>query len=265
MKELIVRGISGVLYISMIIFAMFASREWFVLLFFLLGVVTINEFQKLVHLNSYVSYLLFAILLFFLSFRIIDINAVYLYAFLSVFVNLFLLKDLLLVSKIPMFEKKKYIAIIFYIISGFVFLTLIPNREFGGKIVIGLFILVWSNDSFAYLIGKNFGKRKLLERISPKKTIEGFIGGLVGSLLAGFLIFNYTQTLSLPLWFVMAVFVSIFGTFGDLIQSKFKRQAGVKDSGTIMPGHGGIYDRLDSIIFVSPFIYALLQIVDYVS
>jgi len=267
MKELIVRGISGLLYISIIIFAMFASREWFLILFFLLGIITINEFQKLVHLKSYISYLIFAVFIFFLSYKIFDTNAVYLYAILGVFVNLFLLKDLLITSKIAMFENKKYIALLFYIISGFVFITLIPfrNGQFKEEIIIGVFILIWTNDTFAYLVGKNFGKRKLFERISPKKTVEGFIGGFLGCILAGFLIFSYTQSLTLLLWGALAVLVSVLGTFGDLIQSKFKRQAGVKDSGTLMPGHGGVYDRLDSIIFSSPFIYVFLELVDYVS
>jgi len=265
MKELIVRGISGLLYISIIIFAMFASTEWFVILFFILGLITVNEFQKLVHLKSYISYVLLALLLYFFSYRVFHMNAVYLLCLLAIFVNLFLLKDLLVVHKIPMFEKKKYITLIFYIISGFVFLTIIPHRESGDVIVIGLFVLVWTNDSFAYIIGKNFGKRKLLERISPKKTIVGFYGGLAGSLIAGFVIFKYTESLSVGLWIAMAMIVSVLGTFGDLIESKFKRQAGVKDSGRLMPGHGGIYDRLDSIIYTSPFIYALLEFVDYVS
>lgn len=267
MKELIVRSISGLLYISIILFSMFASREWFLVLFFLLGAITIYEFQKLVHLKSYVSFIILGALLYVLSYMVWDENAIYLYVILGIFVNLFLLKDLLVVSKIPMFEKKKYIAIIFYIISGFVFLTLIPyhNGTYQVWLIIGVFILIWANDSFAYLIGKNFGKRKLLERISPKKTVEGFIGGFVGTFLAGFLIFNYTHLLSLGTWFSLAIIVSVLGTFGDLIQSKFKRQAGVKDSGSLMPGHGGIYDRLDSIVFVSPFIYAFLEIIDYVS
>lgn len=265
MKELIVRCISGVLYISIIIIALFASREWFLALFLLLGIITILEFQKLVRLKSYISYLIFGVFLYFFSYKVFDINAIYIYAVLSVFVNLFLLKNLLLISKIPMFDVKKYVALIFYIISGFIFLTLIPNRDDGDEIVIGMFVLIWANDSCAYLIGKNFGKRKLLVRVSPKKTVEGFIGGLAGSILAGFLIFNYSRSLTLTIWFGMAIMVSVLGTFGDLIQSKFKRQAGVKDSGTIMPGHGGIYDRLDSIIYASPFIYAVLEIVDYVS
>lgn len=265
MKELIVRSISGLLYISIIIFAMFASREWFIVLFCLLGIITINEFQNLVKLKSYISFLIFGVLLFFLSFRVFNYNAVYLYSLLAILVNLVLLRDLLIVHRIPMFENRKYVALIFYLISGFVFLTLIPDREDGATIVIGLFILVWANDSCAYIIGKNFGKRKLLERISPKKTVAGFIGGLAGSLISGFLIFSYTQSLSLGLWIVMALIAAVLGTFGDLIESKFKRQAGVKDSGSLMPGHGGIYDRLDSIIYISPFVYALLEFADHVS
>ena len=176
-----------------------------------------------------------------------------------------------------MFEKKKYITVIFYIISGFVFLTLIPiirgDHHFMPEIIVAIFALVWSNDTFAYLIGKRFGKHKLLERVSPKKTVEGFLGGLLGSLIAGvviFMIFNYFKPVDAILypiwvWIVLAIIVAVFGTIGDLIQSRFKRQAGVKDSGIIMPGHGGLYDRLDSIIYASPFVYAFLLIVENVS
>ncbi len=277
MKETLVRTLSGVLYISIIIIAMFTSREWFMGLFFVLAVITLSEYLKLVHLTSYLAYFLLAAGFYFLSYNVFDDNAIYLLLILSGFVNLFLLKDVLWTSKIPMFEKKKYITVIFYIISGFVFLTLIPVMNIDGRfmpeLIVAVFILVWSNDTFAYLVGKNFGKHKLLERISPKKTIEGFIGGMLGALLAGYIIFkvleHYSQldALEYPLWMwiVMALIVAIFGTIGDLIQSKFKRQAGVKDSGIIMPGHGGLYDRLDSIIYASPFVYAFLLIVDNVS
>ncbi len=268
MKELLVRGISGLLYITIIIFSMFASREWFLVLFFVLGILTVNEFQKLVRLRSYVSFIIFGVLLYMLSYKLLDINAIYLYAFIAIFINLFLLKDLMVTSGIPMFHKKKYITLIFYLIAGFVFLGLIPFRNgfFYPNIIVGVFILIWVNDSFAYLIGKNFGRHKLLERISPKKTIEGFLGGFMGSIIASFIIFKYLNSMSLGIWITLAIFVSVLGTIGDLIQSKFKRQAGVKDSGFLMPGHGGIYDRLDSVLYVSPFIYALLEIMDvYVS
>lgn len=277
MKEILVRTLSGVLYISIIIFAMFTSREWFMGLFFVLAVITLSEYLKLVHLTSYLAYFLLAAGFYFLSYRVFDNNSVYLFLILSGFVNLFLLKDVLWTSKIPMFEKKKYITVIFYIISGFVFLTLIPIMNVDGKfmpeIIVAVFILIWCNDTFAYLVGKNLGKHKLLERISPKKTIEGFVGGMIGALIAGFVIFKVLEKYSpldaekypLWVWIVMAIIVAVFGTIGDLIQSKFKRQAGVKDSGIIMPGHGGLYDRLDSIIYASPFVYAFLLIVDNVS
>ena len=267
MKELIVRAISGLLYISIVIFSMFTSREWFMGLFLILGFFTLHEFLKLIQLKSYIAYLLLIVFLYFFSYQIFDINAVYILLVLSCFVNLFLLKDVFLTNSIPMFENKRYITIIFYIIGGFVFLTLIPfqNNIFEPEVIIGVFILVWTNDTFAYLVGKNFGKRKLLERISPKKTVEGFLGGMIGTICAGFLIFKYTQHYSVAIWIALAISISVFGTLGDLIQSKFKRQAGVKDSGVLMPGHGGLYDRLDSVLYVSPFIYAFLEIVDYVS
>src|SRR5699024_5073105 len=127
------------------------------------------------------------------------------------------------------------------------------------------FVLIWSNDSFAYLIGKSIGKHKLFERISPNKTIEGFIGGLICTLLVGLLIHYITQIYTYQIWLGLALVTGIFGTFGDLIQSKLKRQAGVKDSGRVMPGHGGLLDRLDSIIFASSFIYSFLVIVNHVS
>jgi len=277
MKEILVRTISGVLYISIIVIAMFTSREWFMGLFFVLALISMSEFLKLVHLTSYLAYFLLAAAFFFLSYSIFDINAVYLFLILSGFVNLFLLKDLIWVRKIPMFEKKKYITVIFYIISGFVFLTLIPiirgDHNFMPEIIVAIFALVWSNDTFAYLIGKRFGKHKLLERVSPKKTVEGFLGGLIGSLIAAiviYMIFSYFKPVDailypLWVWIILAIIVAVFGTIGDLIQSRFKRQAGVKDSGIIMPGHGGLYDRLDSIIYASPFVYAFLLIVENVS
>jgi len=267
MREIIVRTISGVLYISIVIFSMSTSHEWFMGLFFSLGIITLSEFLKLIHLKSYLAYLLLAVFMYFLSYSVFDIRAVHLYLILSCFINLYLFKDLLWVSKIPMFEKKKYIAVIFYLISGFVFLTLIPfvNGDFTPKIIVSIFVLIWANDTFAYIIGKSFGRHKLLERISPKKTIEGFIGGLVGSLVAGTLMCKYTELFDLKIWIVLALIASIFGTIGDLIQSKFKRQAGVKDSGVLMPGHGGLYDRLDSMVYASPFIFAFLEIVNYVS
>ncbi len=267
MKELIVRTISGLLYVVIIVFSMYTSHEWLMVLFLILAAVTLTEFLRLVHLKSYLAFALLLVFMYFLSYDIFDENAIYLYLILTCFVNLFLLKDILWTTKIPMFEKKKYITVIFYVISGFVFLTLIPFQkgDFFPKLIIGVFILIWSNDVMAYMIGKNFGRHKLIERISPNKTVEGFLGGIAGSMFAAFIIFNFTELYALWVWIVMALIASLFGTIGDLVQSKFKRQAGVKDSGSLMPGHGGLYDRLDSIMYASPFLYAFLLIVEYVS
>lgn len=269
MREAIIRTISGLLYISILVVSILSSELIFISLFYLLGLVCLIEMQKLLHLKSYALYVVQALLFFLFSYLRFNQYATILLLFITIFVNLFLVKDLLVTKKIPVFEKKKYIIIIFYLISSVIFLTLIPsiraNDGFNQYLVIGIFFLIWTNDTFAYIIGKNFGKNKLYERISPNKTIEGFIGGLIFSCLASYFIFFYTGSLSFPIWLGMAIILSVFGTLGDLIQSKFKRQAGVKDSGTLMPGHGGLFDRLDSIIFASPFVYAYLYLLNYVS
>lgn len=267
MREAIIRTISGLLYVSILVASILSSEFIFISLFYLLGLVCLIEMQKLLHLKSYALYGVQALLFYLFSYLKFNQDATILLLFITIFVNLFLVKDLLVVRKIPVFEKKKYIIIIFYLISSVIFLTLIPTIDgvFIPKLVVGIFILIWTNDTFAYIVGKNFGSKKLFERISPNKTIEGFLGGIVFSGIASFFIFYYTQFLTFPIWLGLALILSIFGTLGDLIQSKFKRQAGVKDSGSLMPGHGGLFDRLDSIIFSSPFVYAYLYILDYVS
>jgi len=125
--------------------------------------------------------------------------------------------------------------------------------------MISILSIIWVNDSFAFLIGKNFGKHKLFPSVSPKKTIEGFFGGLVFSLLAALFISKFNLDFSMLNWLIIAVLVSSLGTTGDLVESKFKRQAGLKDSGNIMPGHGGILDRLDSLLFAAPFVYLYIN------
>lgn len=159
---------------------------------------------------------------------------------------------------------KIFLSII-YIVVPFTLMVQIPflNTQYSyiNTIILGVFILIWINDTFAFIVGKNFGKHKLLERISPNKTIEGFIGGMIFTFGASFILANQFTTLSLVQWIVIAGIVSIFGVLGDLIESMFKRQAGVKDSSNFIPGHGGFLDRFDSVIFAAPFIFIYLQIV----
>ncbi|WP_103865680.1 phosphatidate cytidylyltransferase [Aquimarina sp. I32.4] len=269
MKELLTRSLSGLLYVSILLLSIFINKYTFIGVFFIFGVITIYEFQKLIYLKNKRLYVIFIALLVVLH---LCQDELYYYFILpvltlTIITELFLVKDLVTIRIIPMFEKRKYLTTIFYLITSIIFATLLPNYsgEYQPFIIAGAFLITWVNDTFAYLVGKNFGKHKLLERISPKKTVEGFIGGFIFSLIAGYLIAIFSDTLSITVWLIISIIMSIFGTLGDLIQSKFKRQAGAKDSGTIMPGHGGIYDRLDSIIFASPFLYAFLQILKHVS
>ena len=132
------------------------------------------------------------------------------------------------------------------------------NSENNARIILGFFILVWSNDTFAYLTGRAMGKHKLFERISPKKTWEGFFGGIVCTQGIAYLLSIYFTELAPMHWFVMALIVSVFGTLGDLVESMFKRSLGVKDSGTILPGHGGILDRFDGVLLAAPFVVVYL-------
>ncbi len=132
---------------------------------------------------------------------------------------------------------------------------LIP--PYNGNGLLTFFILIWVSDSMAYVTGRLFGKNKLWERISPKKTQEGFVGGLVFTIATGFVLGYYwlssNQTDIGLKWGAIALVISVTGMFGDLVESLFKRSIDVKDSGTILPGHGGILDRFDALFLATPF------------
>ncbi len=122
------------------------------------------------------------------------------------------------------------------------------------RYMLGFFIILWTSDSLAYVCGRLFGKHKLYERISPKKTWEGFIGGVLFTIAASWLVGEYIGGLKHVHWMVIGGIVAITGTLGDLVESMFKRSIGVKDSGTLLPGHGGILDRFDAVLISSPFV-----------
>lgn len=117
-----------------------------------------------------------------------------------------------------------------------------------------LFVLIWSSDSFAYFTGRLFGKHKMAPKISPKKTWEGFAGGVFFTIILGYFIEQKFPDLR-GNWVIVGLLVSIFAPIGDLVESQLKRTFGVKDSGNIIPGHGGVLDRLDSFIIAAPVVY----------
>jgi phosphatidate cytidylyltransferase len=295
MNETLKRTISGAVYIALLLTSILFSTESFIILFGIFLIIATYEFCNLVNIPKVISilfvsafYSTIALISFYrtetenyinkyLKENIqITVNTDQLYTVLlvialivSVKCLVFLFDDSQTISK-----ASKYGYLLGYILLPFIFITKISFgiKDYNPKIIIGLFVLIWTNDTFAYLVGKSIGKRKLFERISPKKTIEGFLGGVVFAALAGFLISKLYikpnpdfSDKSILIWTIIALIVSIFGTIGDLIESKFKRIAGVKDSGAIMPGHGGVLDRLDSVIFVAPIIFLFYQILYYVS
>jgi len=126
--------------------------------------------------------------------------------------------------------------------------------------VLYLFFFIWASDTGAYFSGRAFGKHKLFERISPNKTIEGFIGGLLASALVGIAAHHFLGGISMISWMCIGAFVSITSTLGDLFESMLKRQSDIKDSGNILPGHGGILDRFDSTLISAPIYWVLLHV-----
>jgi len=138
---------------------------------------------------------------------------------------------------------------------------LLSASVYDPHILLGYFIILWINDTGAYVTGMTMGKHKLWERISPKKTWEGFIGGVVLSIAIAYLISRYYTELSPLLWMTIGFMVGVFGTLGDLVESMFKRSIDVKESGSLLPGHGGILDRFDGVLLSTPLVIALLQIV----
>lgn len=128
--------------------------------------------------------------------------------------------------------------------------------------VVGVFVLIWINDTFAYLCGRLFGRHKMIPSISPGKSWEGTIGGLVITFMLCFFIRDQISADHGDRWLILGATVPVIATLGDLFESMLKRKAGVKDSGTIMPGHGGFLDRFDSLLFVSPFVVVVFRLLE---
>jgi len=136
------------------------------------------------------------------------------------------------------------------------------SGNYNPHLALGFFLLLWANDSGAYLFGVKLGKNRLFERHSPKKSWEGFFGGIFTSLIIGLILAYYFKDYALQHWLAMAIIISCFGTFGDLVESMFKRSINVKDSGKILPGHGGVLDRFDGLLLSAPIVFLYLYLIN---
>ena len=262
MTNLLKRATSGFIYAVLFITAILYSKESYIVLISLFGFISIREFLILLKFNNIIIYMLF-IGLIYLPFSSLDSSVLIdVLLVLSISGSIQLLVNLFIKKKnYPSNTIQKIDISIRYLLLSFAFLLLLPfiNGGYEVSVILSLIIFIWVNDSFAFFVGKNLGKRKLFESVSPKKTIEGFLGGVFFTLITAFLVSYFCDFLSLTNLLVISLIASILGTIGDLVESKFKRQANTKDSGTIMPGHGGILDRLDSLLFVAPFVYLYIH------
>ncbi len=155
-----------------------------------------------------------------------------------------------------------YLIVPFY--CAFQISEIQEKNQFTLPLLAAVFILVWTNDTFAYLTGRFFGKTKLIEHISPNKTWEGTIGGILFTVLIGTLIGIYAYS-DPVLWIVGSLIIALSAIYGDLFESKIKRSLNVKDSGDILPGHGGILDRFDATFFAIPFFYVWYMMYLYIT
>lgn len=136
----------------------------------------------------------------------------------------------------------------------------LESTVYNFEIPMGLLFLIWANDSGAYLFGITLGKNRLFERISPKKSWEGFFGGLIVAMLTAYILSSYFTSIERMHWLVISIIVVIVGTYGDLIESMLKRSKDIKDSGSFMPGHGGALDRFDALLLAAPMVYLYLHL-----
>ena len=267
MKELLRRSLTGIIYVVLLLSAVFLSNDAYDFLFMAFGLGCLYEFNRIIRLKGYYIFMVYLLIWWLFIYFIEDTTLINLLMALTICVDLALLAFLFSSSQKKFNDVQKFLIAIFYIGGGCIFLTKIPynNDVFAKYLITGIFILVWVNDTFAYVVGKLIGRTKLFPSVSPKKTIEGSFGGLIFALVAAYFISKYVDILSVKNWMILALVIVIMGSLGDLLESKFKRMAGVKDSGAILPGHGGILDRLDSLVYAAPFAYLTLNVIEYVS
>ena len=263
-SDLFIRTITGLIYGLVLIASLIINYYTFYIFFLTVLILGLKEFYQLVekkeikpqkslgfvmsiglyvssyllHINEKMSY--------------ITINLVLTLTFLLFAIELFRSKETSLVNIGSTILGVIYVALPLSLLT---FLAFDTNNQYSYHLILSLFILVWLSDVGGYFAGVNFGKHKLLERISPNKTWEGVAGGLVLCILGAYILSQLLPTMNIYLWLLLGVLVCVSSVVGDLIESMLKRSANIKDSGNILPGHGGILDRFDSILFVIPIVY----------
>lgn len=263
MNNTLLRAITGFFFVASILLPLWFNNYIAVGVFSLFFLAAIIEYSNLFNSHESIEFNKLGFIL----------SSILIYS-LSVWILLFSFNYILFTLIIPSFfaliiselwrNKKEAIYNIstaifgfFYIVVPFILiLFLLQGNEKNNPLLIGMFLLIWTNDTFAYLTGRVIGKTKLFERISPNKTWEGTLGGILFTIIVASLIGIFTNNGNdLVFWAISACVIAPTAIVGDLLESLIKRNLNIKDSGTILPGHGGILDRFDATLFTVPFFF----------
>lgn len=274
MKNFIIRTLTGAIYVIVVLVGILSGKFISSALFLLVLIFTLNEFYRLCKNGEIKPQVIPGITISVLIYTILFLVN---HHFIGNKILLAIIPMLILIPIIEIVRNKSnpvqniaftilgivYVAIPFSVFNS----ILIPyfNRPelYTPELLIGLMIIIWSSDSGAYIFGRLLGKHKLIERISPNKTWEGAIGGTILSILISILYFHFFKSFNIAQVVLISFFTIVAGTYGDLAESMIKRNFNVKDSGKVLPGHGGLLDRFDSMLFAAPvyfvFIYLILN------
>lgn len=270
------RAITGFFFIIVMLASVLAAPlvpMLFDVFYLVLSALCLNEFYSLVKQsgaspNRYVG--MVAGVLVFCIFWLVNTNdgdppnTNLLFILIPVF-SLVLIWELFKKTSAPFINIAYTFLGIIIIVMPFAFFTatayLNPYTGANYHFPLGFLLMLWANDTGAYLVGVKFGRTKLFERHSPKKTWEGFIGGVLIAAGVGVILSHFYPELEWYQWVIIALIISFFGTAGDLIESMFKRSINVKDSGGILPGHGGLLDRFDGLFLAAPIVYTYLYFI----
>jgi len=269
-NNLLLRTITGIFFVGIVVSSVIFNPLFFAGLFFCVSLLGLHEFYKLLQKGGKFPQTCLGLIsggLLFAGLAAVANN-------LIEAKNLYVLVPLIAISFIIELYRNKpspfenvaltlvgvlYIALPFGLMNFFY----LPGLHYTFIILLGFFVILWINDTFAYLFGSAFGKHRLFERISPKKSWEGSIGGALVSIIAVWLFASFDHSLSLIQWITITVIIVISGTLGDLVESMLKRSLNCKDSGTLLPGHGGILDRFDAVLISAPLIFVYIQFFIY--
>ena len=270
MKELIQRGLTGSIIVLAIVGSLLFSKYAFAGLFLVITIFGTYEFYKMLGKTNYKAQITFGTAISAILYTILALiahgylNALYISTVVALFF-IIPIRELYRYNKYPIPNISLTLFGILYVGLTFGMLNFLFYHGYQGKetfhFILAFFAVIWASDTFAYLTGVTFGKHKLFKKVSPKKSWEGFFGGLAAAIAVGYLFSIFYTELDHITWMAYAFVISIAGVYGDLIQSMFKRSLDLKDSGKILPGHGGILDRFDGVFVAAPVALAYILLV----